>query len=457
MNRLRILVVDDDKLAQRVLAEHLGSHDVHFAGDLVSAKSALGAGQFHICFIDIQLGKDDDCSGLKVIPLAAAKGIYSVVMSSHDSEGMVDNAYELGCDDYYVKGNEESNVRSILGKYLQKRTGLNAEQIFSRQFITQDPATRAGILEGIKYAPSDLPILILGPSGTGKTSLGRLIHDHSQRKGEFVAINCSAYSEELLEAELFGYKKGAFTGAGESRKGRLAQADKGTLFLDEIGAMSLNMQTKLLKAIEERTYYPVGSDKAESSEFRIISATLEDLQRLISQGRLRFDFFQRIHGLTITLKPLAQRTCDIFPLVQFFTQGLKRLSFSADAKACMLNHSWPGNTRELKRLMTLLASGHEGRVAKEQVLRHLSQSPAEAAAPAGAFVGEHQYRYALEKGLNGAVDRFIAEVVQRNLAENGGKKTRTLSALKISTRLLYSALKTRIELPKTEPKHGNPS
>lgn len=454
MDRMRILIVDDDKLAQRVLANHLGGQELCFASDLASAKRAIEIGQLHICFIDLQLGKDDDCSGLKLIPLAAAKGIHCVVMSSCDSEEMVDKAYELGCDDYYVKGNEESNVRSILGKYLQKRVGLDADHIFSRQFITQDPATRASILEGIKYAASGLPILVLGPSGTGKTSLGRLIHDHSQRKGEFVAINCSAYTEDLLEAELFGYKKGAFTGATESRKGRLAQADKGTLFLDEIGAMSLNMQTKLLKAIEERTYYPVGSDKPEASDFRIISATLEDLQSLISQGKLRFDFFQRIHGLTLKLKPLSQRPCDVFPLIQFFTSGLKRLSFSPDAKEALVSHPWPGNTRELKRLVTLLASGHDGRIGKEHVVRHLNQSPGEPASEPGAFIVESQYRYALDAGLNHAVNRFIQEIVKRNLAENEGKKTRTLSALKISTRLLYSALKAGKPGTKQEKSDG---
>jgi len=457
MDKLKILIVDDDKLAQKVLAGHLGAHELCFASSLAEAKRCVEAGRLHICFIDLQLGRDDDRSGLQLIPLAAAKGVYSVVVSSHDSEELVDKAYGLGCDDYYIKGNEEANVRSILGKYLQKRSALGVDHLFTRQFITQDPATKAGILDAIKYAASDLPIIILGPSGTGKTSLGRLIHDHSERKGEFVAINCSAYTEELLEAELFGYKKGAFTGAAESRKGRLAQADKGTLFLDEIGTMSLNMQTKLLKAIEERTFYPLGAERPETSDFRVISATLEDLQGLIAQGRLRFDFFQRIHGLTVPLKPLAQRPCDILPLIHFFAKGLKRLSFSPDAKSCLLSHSWPGNARELKRLVGLLASGHEGRVTREHVLRHLTHFPSARTPSSVGFVTEDQYRCALRDGLNGSVDRFTREIVQRNLAENGGKKTRTLSALKISTRLLYSALKPRPESRTGRTPDGRPA
>lgn len=448
MEKLNILVVEDDKLAQKVMAQHLAGHEVEFAGDLAAALAKLGARRYDLCFIDLQLGADDAWSGLKVIPLAVEKGIYSVVMSGCDSDDMVEKAYQLGCNDFYAKGNESANVSAVIGKYLQKKAGFAAESIFVREFVTEDPATRTSIMEAVKYAASDLPILILGPSGTGKTCLGRIIHEHSLRGGEFVAINCSAYTEDLLEVELFGCKKGAFTGASEPRKGKLLQAHHGTLFLDEIGAMSLNMQTKLLKAVEERSFYPVGSDKPERSEFRLVSATLEDLQRLIAQGKMRFDFFQRIHGLTVTLKPLAERPSDILPLLQFFTRAGKRLSFSAEAKSCVLGHSWPGNTRELKRFVELLAAGTDGRVTKEAAQRHLAQAGGGPGGPLDSFVGERQYRYAMDKGLAQAVDLFVGEIIRRNLAENGGKKANTLSDLRISTRLLYSTLK------KSEPSDG---
>ncbi|MFA6093647.1 MAG: sigma-54 dependent transcriptional regulator [Elusimicrobiota bacterium] len=442
MEPLRILVVEDDKITQKAMSKHLAPHCVEFVENLRAAAHSLDSKAWDICFIDLRLGENDAQSGLKVIPHAVKKGIYSVVMSACDSEEAISQAYALGCNDFYVKGNEEANVGAVLLKYGQRKAGFNAEYVFTHQFITEDPATKASILEAAKYAPSNLPILLLGPSGTGKTCLGKIIHDHSRRPGAFVAINCSAYTEDLLEAELFGYKKGAFTGAADNRKGKLLQAHQGTLFLDEIGAMSLNMQTKLLKAVEERSFYPVGADKPESSEFRIISATLEDMQQLIAQGRMRFDFFQRIHGLTINLKPLAQRSCDIFPLIKFLCRDGKRLSFSAEAKARLLEYAWPGNTRELKKFVELLAAGAEGQVTLEQVRQHLTQDAGKVPATHSAVrVEENWYRYALDNGLNTAVDLFTAEIIRRNLTENHGKKSKTMADLKISNRLLYSALK----------------
>jgi DNA-binding NtrC family response regulator len=438
MAKLSILVIDDDPLARKVIGTQLSAHDVQFAEDVVSARKKIASGSPDLCFIDLALSDGDPSSGLDLIPLAAAKGIYSVVMSGHDTQKYVERAYELGCNDFYSKGNEETNVGRILAKFLERREMPQDGRLFVERFITEDPATMTSMRETLKYASSDLPVLILGPSGTGKTSLARIIHDRSRRPGEFVAINCSAYTEELLETELFGYRKGAFTGAGDSRKGKLLLADKGTLFLDEIGSMSLNMQTKLLKAIEERSFYPIGSDRSETSQFRVISATLEDVQVLIKVGKLRFDFFQRIHGLTIELKPLSQRKCDIFPLVAHFTRGGRKFSFTADAKERLLVYDWPGNIRELKKFVELLAAGHEGRVTLETVNHLLTSVRAEESGH--EYVTAEQYRLAKERGLDQAANRFIDTIIAKSLAENEGKRRQVLRDLHISTRLLYASL-----------------
>lgn len=439
MDPLKILVIDDDPLARKIMAAQLAGHTVEFAQDAAQARKKFATAKPDLCFIDLSLGDGDACSGLDLIPLAAAQGAYSVVMSGHDSEKFVERAYELGCDDFYSKGNEELNVGTVLARFHERRELSQDDRLFGERFVTQDAESQSSIREAMKYAVSELPILILGPSGTGKTRLAKLIHDRSRRAGEFVAINCSAYTEDLLEAELFGYRKGAFTGAGDSRKGKLLLADKGTLFLDEIGSMSLNMQTKLLKAVEERQFYPLGSDRPETSRFRIVSATLEDLQSLIKAGRMRFDFFQRIHGLTIELKPLSRRKDDVLPLIAHFTHGGRKLSFTADAKARLLEYAWPGNIRELKKFVELLAAGHEGRVGREAVDRLLQTARAES--DGAEFLTAEQYRLAKEQGLDAAMERFIDEAIARSLAENDGMKTKVLKDLDISTRLLYASLK----------------
>ncbi len=438
MEKLNILVLEDDKLAQKIMAAHLAGHNIDLAGDLKAALKKIEGGKYDIGFFDLMLGPDDDYSGLKAIAAAAVKGVYCVVVSSSDSDEIIDRAYALGANDFYAKGNEESNVADILRKFLQNRKAAGAKDIFSRAFITCDPETRAAVSEALKYAPTELPVLILGSSGTGKTALAKILHEHSGREGAFVAINCSAYTEDLLEAEMFGHKKGAFTGANEARKGRLLEAHKGTLFLDEIGTMSLGMQMKLLKAIEERSFYPLGSEKPEHSEFRIISATLEDPQALIAQGKMRFDLFQRVHGYTINLKPLSRRACDITPLVQHFTSGRRRLAFTPEARAYMENYSWPGNVRELKKFVALISSGPEGRVDFNAIKRHLKGRGGAQPAPARE---DGLYAYALTNGLEVALEKVSGDIITRNLRENEGKKTKTLADLKISTRLLYSTLK----------------
>jgi DNA-binding NtrC family response regulator len=450
MDKLNILVVEDNALAREVMAVNLAGQRVDFASDRAAAERKLKAGHYDICFLDLLLGDNDDYSGLKLLPLAVSKGSYPVVMSSCDTEETISKAYALGCKEFYVKGNEAHNVAAIIARYMRDDGGKSAQKVFAGEFITNDPETRALVSEALKYAATELPLMILGPSGTGKTTLAQLLHGHSGREGNFVAINCAAYTEDLLEAELFGYKRGSFTGAHENRTGKLAQADKGTLFLDEIGAMSQNMQVKLLKAIEEKSFYPLGADKPEYSDFRVISATLENVQKLLAENKLRFDFFQRVHGMTVSLKPLAQRKCDIMPLVQAFTKGKKRLAFDPDAKEYLLAHNWPGNTRELKRFVELVGAGTQGAVPLETVRRHITPAML-TEEPGSVSVTQAQFDHALKYGLAAAADQFSAGIINRCITENHGKKAAALAQLKISKTLLYATLERAL---KTEGNHG---
>lgn len=441
MGKLKILVVEDDALARKIMAKNLSEHETDFASDKKSALTKIKKSSYDICFIDLLLGESDDYSGLKILPKAKESGFYCVVISSSNSQEIIEKAYSAGADDFYVKGNENTAIKEVLTRFINSRKiAVNSDRIFSEEFFANDKETRDSVLELLKNASANLPVLILGPTGSGKTTLAYLVHKYSGRRGPFVDINCAAYNEELLEIELFGYSKGAFTGALDRRTGKLKEANGGTLFLDEIGTMSLSMQSKLLKAIEEKSFYPVGCDKKESSDFRIISATLEDPERLIKEGKLRFDLFQRLSGLKIKLKSLKERKEEILHLVNFFTKGKKKLFFSPDALRFISLYDWPGNIRQLKTLIEVLTADCKGKISERDVKKKLIEKP-DYLFPYDAHASQDRLIQARSIGLEEFLDKIAYEIVKQELASNGGKATATIKNLKISTRRFYSLLK----------------
>jgi two-component system nitrogen regulation response regulator GlnG len=446
--QLKILVVEDDKLFKKILLNKLSKHNVDSSENYKDALNKINSNKYDIAFIDLRLGENDNYSGLKLIPVSVSKNIYTVVMSASEEDEIVNKAYSLGCMDYYGKDLDSNDIDRIIDRYIKNiRTEQNLNP-FKNEFITYDEQMLKQLNELLQYSSTDIPILILGETGTGKTKLAEVIHKYSQRKGNFVPINCSSYTEELLEAELFGYKKGAFTGAYEDKKGKLLEANNGTLFLDEIGTITNEMQTKLLKVIEEKKFYPLGSNKLEYSDFRIISATNEDIEKLVNSGKLRFDFFQRIHGFTIKLKPLSERKKDVFPLIKHFS-GIRKLAFSNEARKFIENYSWPGNIRELRKFVEMLLVKSKGTIDLNTVKECLNQNLNTIKDNKNddyenlEFVTGKQYDYALKYGLPNAIDRFAKEIILRNLSINK-TKTKTMSELKISTRFFYSILK-RVE------------
>ena len=293
MLMLKILVIDDDKLSRIKIKSHLADHHVVEASSYEEAVERLTQ-NFDLCFIDLNLDNTEVLLGLEILKITVQKGIYSVVMSSLHDEEIIEHAYELGCSDYYTKGTEKNSTADTLNRFLLSKNDYLENHFFKEIFPTKSKEQKSILKKIIPVIQTELPICLLGESGTGKTFLAREIHEQSKRPGPFVAVNCAALSEELLESELFGHAKGAFTGATTDSKGKLALANHGTLFLDEIGSMSKGLQAKLLKAIEEKSFYQVNSDKLIKSDFRIISATLDNLEEKIKSGEFRFDLFQRL-------------------------------------------------------------------------------------------------------------------------------------------------------------------
>lgn len=439
---LKILVVDDDKLSRLKIKSHLTDHQVVEAASYAEALEKL-EGAFDLCFIDLNLDSSDtELLGFEILKITVHKGIYSVIMSSLHEDDIIEHAYEIGCNDYYSKGKEKASIADTLNRYLLSKNDYLENFFFKEIFPTKSKKQKDTLKRIIPFIQGPFSICLLGESGTGKTFLAKEIHEQSKRPGPFVAVNCAAFSEELLEAELFGHAKGAYTGATSESKGKLFLANHGTLFLDEIGSMSLGMQAKLLKAIEEKSFYPVNSDKLVKSDFRILSATLDNLEEKIKSGEFRFDLFQRLCGLSVHLLPLRERREDILDLIKkeadVFSQTGRKLVFSKEARELLENAQWPGNIRELKRVMQIVSVNGKGLISKEEIKELLSKNDEEAKEK---ILTDSQIKKALSMGLPEFIERVEDEIIAEGLKINNHGVRKTLSSLKITQSRLYKHLK----------------
>lgn len=440
---LKILIVDDDKLSRLKIKTHLNDHLVMEAASYTEAIAKL-THNFDLCFIDLNLDNTGaELLGFEILKITAQRGIYSVVMSSLHDEEVVEHAYELGCNDFYSKGNEKASIADTLNRFLLSKNDYLENYFFKEIFPTKSKEQKEMLKKIIPVIQTEIPICLLGESGTGKTFLAKEIHEQSKRAGAFVAVNCAALSEELLEAELFGHAKGAYTGAAGESKGKLALANHGTLFLDEIGSMSIGMQTKLLKAIEEKSFYQVNSDKIIKSDFRIISATLDNLEEKIKSGEFRFDLFQRLCGLSVKLLPLRERKDDILDLIKKETaevsQSGRKIVFSKEAKVELERYSWPGNIRELKRFFQIISLDGHGLISQTEVKKHLQQN---LNLVSKKILSKEQMEQAITHGLPVFLEEIENEVIQEVLNRNNHAIRKTISMLKINQSKLYKHIRS---------------
>ena len=279
-------------------------------------------------------------------------------------------------------------------------------------------------------AHAELPVVIYGESGVGKELIARAIHSASERsKGPFMAVNCGAVTEALLESELFGHKKGAFTGADSDRVGILKAADSGTVFLDEVGEMPASMQVKLLRVLQEKKVRPVGSNSDITINVRILAATHRDLRKMVESGDFREDLFYRIAPVTLVIPPLRERTDDIAIIAQKILEAEGGKSLSLDALKLLVSHPWRGNVRELQNVLraaTVFAAGDV--ISADEIRLHLHTEKTTTAAPSGP---------APPRGRKPKISR---SQLQRALADHGEDREAAADALGVSLRTLYRYL-----------------
>ena len=453
----RVLVVDDEQSLRKVLAATLQreGYEVQVAVDGEEALAALDRDGADVVVTDLVMPRMDGLSLLRKV-VARHPDVPVIVVTAH---GRVDSAVEAmkaGAFDFVTKPFENAELKSIIAK-AARQSDLNARTVVPGE---PEPAGRRyteiigrgqrmielqQIIAKVADAPST--VLIQGESGTGKELVATALHEKSSRRERpFIKINCAAIPRELVEAELFGFEKGAFTGAVHSKPGRFELADQGTLFLDEIGEIPVEMQVKLLRAIQESEFERVGGVKTTKVEVRLIAATSRDLTREIAAGRFREDLFYRLNVVPIFLPALRERRDDIPLLVEHFRQKYNaRLKKSVeqiedDALLALAAYSWPGNIRELENVLERTILFAEGTIIRTADLpASLRQSaPPDAAAPgflAGSLPGP------LKEIVKEQVQAIERDLIARGLEVTGNNVTRTARLLKISRKSLQMKMK----------------
>lgn len=436
MSRTVLLV--DDELSLRALLKRLISLEdftVLEAGSIREATATLRKSQVDILICDVKLPDGNGVDFVSTVKQQYAN-LPIILLTAYGNIADGVQAMKNGAFDYLVKGDDNEKLLPLLQRAValvemqERLTRLNdrlEKQYSFDQVIGESPVIREAVKLAQKVSQTDSNVLILGETGTGKEVFAQAIHQSGSRSRQsFVAINCSAFSGDLLESELFGYKAGAFTGANRDKKGLLEEANTGTLFLDEIGEMPLALQAKLLRVLETRQFIKVGDTRPQKADIRIIAATHRDLADEAASGRFREDLYYRLNVFTIHLPPLRERISDIPLLADFFLRQFNRKlnkkisGFDPACRPILQQHPWKGNIRELKNLVeraVILAEG--GQITPQDLLL-----PGQRQAPGGIL---------------SAFDLASVEKlhIQRVLNHTGGNKTETARLLNIGLTTLY--------------------
>jgi DNA-binding NtrC family response regulator len=427
----RILIVDDEQIIIDSCLRILAKQDYRVEGvhDGFEALRRIDADPYDLVVLDIMMPKIDGVEVLRRIKEGHPE--IDVIMITGLSEiGTAVQSMKLGAFDYLPKPFDPDELRLAIHRALERRqllqenldlkTEVGAKYRFD-SMIGASPQMQAVFRMIAKCAPTNSSVLITGESGTGKELVARAIHYNSLRKSKpFIAVDCNAISENLLESELFGHVKGAFTGAVASKKGMLEVADGGTLFLDEIGNISMATQAKLLRAIQEREFRPVGDTHTQTANFRLVTATNKDLKAMIADGTFREDLFYRINIFPIRMPPLRERRDDI-PALAFHLLGVvcrdlgKTVTdFSEGAMSVLTSHDWPGNVRELENVVQRAAILAADGTIRRADLAGIGGTEPGPDIPRTSEELKQVKKLAREKSVEGIEKLFVLEALRRN-------------------------------------------
>lgn len=434
-----VLIVDDDALVRSFLAMIL-REEGHVVVEAPNGKEALGKflnTEFDLAITDLKM---PGMSGLELMQECKKNksDVHWIIITAYGSIGNAVEAIKAGASDYLTKPfKNPEELRHVIRRVLREAEAERTISLLSEELGKQFPPMEMIFLgEKMKkvyemvqdVAPTTATVLIGGASGTGKELIARVIHEMSPRKKRpFIAVHCAALVESLLESELFGHEKGAFTGALNRRQGRFEIADGGTIFLDEVSEISPSMQVKLLRVLQERQFERVGGNQTISVDVRVISATNKDLKAHVSDGHFREDLFYRLNVFPVLLPPLIERREAIIPLAEYFAAkysaslGKKVSGLSSEAKSLLLEYNWPGNIRELQNIIEralilskgIIDTGHIGLEIQEN----------------------------MESMGDGLLKLTERETIQRVLSEAGGNRKKAAQILGISLRTLQYRIK----------------
>lgn len=444
MKRYCLLVIDDEPHMIWLLRESFSDEfDVAGASSEDEALEVMSSRQVHLAVLDLRLGTESGLDVLKKIKLSSPS-LPVLIITAYASVPTAVEAMKSGAFDYITKPFNIEDMRILIKKALNIPAGAEicqeglASELFRNKIVTESEQMLAVWKLVQKVAPTEANVLINGESGTGKELVARAIHFQSPRRDKpFVAVNCAALPENLLESELFGYEEGAFTGARGRKPGKFELAGGGTLLLDEIGDMHLNTQVKILRVLEERVVDRLGSTRPTPVDARIIASTNKDLNYLVRRGEFREDLYFRLAVFPITLPPLRERVEDVPVLAEHFLrlyaekyrrEGLR--GFHPAVLGAFSRYNWPGNVRELRNLveqLVILAEGH---------LIKLEDMPASPGVIASLAASQEPKDEMLFSKIKESRDKAESQAIQEALRLCGGNRTRAAGLLGISRRTL---------------------